>query len=154
MFLYKPEKQYISMRKDFIIFVVLLSIFLTIGCTSTNNSPTQTPTQTPTANLSPSHIEPTYTTATPVEISQNTTPKTVEVNISGFAFGPSSVQISVGDSVLWLNLDSVPHQVHCDNFDSGLLRHGYTYSYTFTKPGTYNYICSIHPSMQGTVIVA
>jgi plastocyanin len=140
--------------KESIVFVVLLSIFLAIGCTSTSNTPTQAPAPSPTATVTASPIESTNTSTTPVDTSQNTAPKIVDVNISGFAFGPSSVQISVEDTVKWLNLDSVPHQVHCGNFDSGLIRHGYTYSYTFTKPGTYNYICSIHPSMQGTVIVA
>lgn len=139
------------MRRGFIVFVVLLSIFLTIGCTSTKNTPTPTPTSTPTVATSP--IEPTNTSATPVGTSQNTTQKTVGVNIAGFAFGPSSVQILVGDTVKWLNEDSVPHQVHGSIFDSGLIRHGYTYSFTFTKPETYNYICSIHPYMQGTITV-
>jgi plastocyanin len=147
------------MRKEFIVFVVLLSIFLTIGCTSTKNTPAQTPEPAPVSTVSTSieqtntSIEQTNISTTPAETSQNTTPKTVNVNIANFAFGPSSVQISVGDAVKWLNLDSVPHQVHGDNFDSGLIRHGYTYSYTFTEPGTYNYVCSIHPSMQGTVTV-
>lgn len=155
MFLYKTETTvHNTMRKEFIVFVVLLSIFLTIGCTNTTNTPTpQTSTSAPTPTASTSTTEATNTTTTPVETSQNTAPKTVEVNIANFAFGPSSVQISVGDTVKWLNLDSVPHQIHGDNFDSGILRHGYTYSYTFTKPGTYNYVCSTHPSMQGTITV-
>jgi amicyanin len=143
------------MRKEFIVFAILLSIFLTLGCTSTTNTPTSTQTSTPapTPTVSTSPIEPTNASTTQIENPQNTTPKTVEVNIAGFAFGPSSVQISVGDTVKWLNEDSVPHQVHGSIFDSGLIRHGYTYSFTFTKPGTYNYICSIHPYMQGTIIV-
>jgi plastocyanin len=141
------------MRKESIVLVVLLSIFLTIGCTGTSNTPAQAPAPSPTATVTAFPIESTNISTTPVDTSQNTAPKTVGVNISGFAFGPSSVQISVGDTVKWLNLDSVPHQVHGSNFDSGQIRHGYTYSYTFTQPGTYNYSCSIHPSMQGTVTV-
>jgi plastocyanin len=141
------------MRKEFLIFVVLMSLFLTIGCTSTSNTPTQTPTPVPSSTVSTSPILPNNASTTQIENPQNTNPKTVKVNIANFAFGPSSVQISVGDTVKWLNEDSVPHQVHGDNFDSGLIRHGYTYSYTFTKPGTYNYVCSIHPEMQGTITV-
>jgi plastocyanin len=124
------------MRKEFFVFVVLLSIFLTIGCTSTKNTPTPTPTSTPN-----------------VATSQNTTQKIVDVKIAGFAYSPSSVQISVGDKVKWTNFDNVKHDVQGSIFKSALLPQFDSYVFTFTKPGTYNYICSIHPSMQGTITV-
>jgi plastocyanin len=84
---------------------------------------------------------------------QNTAQKTVNVNIAGFAFDPSSVQISAGDTVKWINKDSVQHQIHGDIFDSELISNGNTYEFTFTKPGVYNYICLIHPTMKGTITV-
>jgi len=70
------------------------------------------------------------------------------------AFNPASVQISVGDTVKWTNMDSVQHNPKGTIFDSGPLTQGNTYEFKFTQPGTYNYICSIHPSMQGTITVA
>lgn len=136
------------MRKEFI-FIILLGFFLISGCISSSNTPTS---KAPTAILS-TPIEPANTSITPVETLQITNPNTFNVNISNFDFVPSSVQISVGDTVKWLNLDTVPHHIHGDNFDSGLIQHGFTYSNTFTKPGAYNYICSIHTAMKGTVIV-
>lgn len=136
------------MRKEFI-FVILLNFFLISGCISSSNTQTS---KAPTAIVT-TPIEPANTSISPVESLQITTPNTVDVNIANFDFVPSSVKISVGDTVKWLNLDSVPHHIHGDNFDSGLIQHEYTYSNTFTKPGTYNYICSIHTAMKGTVTV-
>ena len=57
----------------------------------------------------------------------------------------------------WTNEDDVPHTVTIksgpESFDSGTLQKGATFEHTFTKPGTYEYKCSIHPSMSATVVV-
>jgi plastocyanin len=71
-----------------------------------------------------------------------------------FAFDPKSIQISAGESVSWLNEDSTTHNVEGDGgISSGDLKPGESYMKTFKTPGTYNYKCSIHPSMTGTVVV-
>lgn len=124
------------MRKEFIILIVLFSIFLAIGCTGTNNQKPATPTETP--------------AETP---SVPTSSKTVEVTIQNFAFNPDSVTISSGDTVKWTNMDSTAHTITGTDFSSGNLNKGDSYENTFTKAGTYDYHCSIHPSMTGTVIV-
>ena len=61
----------------------------------------------------------------------------------------------VGECVTWTNNDSATHTVAAGDgtFKSGDLAKGGTFSFTFTKAGTYTYICSIHPQMKGTVIV-
>ena len=79
--------------------------------------------------------------------------KTIEVSINDFAFNPESVTISAGDTVRWTNLDSETHTATSSAFDSGTLQEGESYEFMFTDAGTYEYYCSIHPSMQGTVIV-
>lgn len=82
---------------------------------------------------------------------------TTSVDIMGFAFSPAELTISVGDTVTWTNHDSAPHNVVVtdgpEKFTSPTLEQGDTYSYTFTKAGTYSYYCSIHPDMQATVTV-
>jgi amicyanin len=80
---------------------------------------------------------------------------TTSVSISGFAFGPTSATVKVGSTVTWTNNDAVDHTVTFDGktIDSGDLNRGDTFSHTFTKPGTYHYICTIHPFMHGTVTV-
>ncbi|OFV80941.1 MAG: hypothetical protein A2W26_01975 [Acidobacteria bacterium RBG_16_64_8] len=78
-----------------------------------------------------------------------------QVTIKGFAFDPASVTIKTGEGVTWTNEDSATHDVVADGgeFSSGDILTGDTYSFTFDKAGTYPYICGIHPSMKGTVVV-
>lgn len=80
---------------------------------------------------------------------------TVNVDITGFAFSPSTITVDSGTTVTWTNKDSVQHSATSDNgaFDTGTFSNGDSKSFTFTKSGTYNYHCSIHTSMRGTVIV-
>ena len=78
----------------------------------------------------------------------------VSVEIKNFAFEPKTVAIKVGQTVTWTNQDSVAHTVAGDGgIDSGDLSKGKSYSKTFDTAGTFNYHCSIHPSMTGQVIV-
>lgn len=75
------------------------------------------------------------------------------VTIKGFAFQPQSVTIQKGGTVTWTNQDSVVHDVKFSDGQSPDLKNGGTYSKTFDKTGTFDYICEIHPTMKGTVIV-
>jgi plastocyanin len=76
------------------------------------------------------------------------------VTLANFAFSPATLTVKVGTAVTWTNKDSATHTVTSDSgvFDSGNVAVNATYSYTFTKAGTYAYHCSIHTSMKGTVI--
>ncbi len=77
------------------------------------------------------------------------------VDIADNAFSPDSLEISVGDTVQWTNMDAVPHTVtFADGPDSGQLTTGTTFSHTFDEAGEFSYTCTIHPSMQGTVVVS
>lgn len=80
-------------------------------------------------------------------------PAVVTVTINNFAFSPATITIKHGTTVLWKNLQSVPHTVTADNgsFSSGVLQKGKTYRHTFTTAGTITYHCKIHPFMHGTV---
>jgi plastocyanin len=78
-----------------------------------------------------------------------------EVNIDGFAFAPATLTVKSGTTVTWTNKDEDPHTV-VDNggtFRSKALGPGGTYSFTFPAAGTFEYICSIHPFMHGSVVV-
>jgi plastocyanin len=77
----------------------------------------------------------------------------VQVAIQNFAFNPSSLTIKVGTTVIWKNLDSVPHKIKSDTFNSDVLNNGDTFSFKFDNKGTYNYSCAIHPFMQATITV-
>jgi plastocyanin len=147
------------MRRVFVIFMVLLSVFLAIGCTGNKQA---TPAETPAKETATPAETPTKETTTPVNtsVAASGTPqpagggKIVDVAIQGFAFSPESVKILAGDTVRWTNMDSATHIVKGGStFESGSLAKGDTYEFMFTKPGVYDYICSIHPSMKGTVTV-
>jgi len=75
--------------------------------------------------------------------------------IADFAFGPATLTITAGDTVTWTNEDAVVHTATSVNgaFDSGDLEQGESYTVTFTTAGTYDYLCTPHPSMTGRIIV-
>ena len=77
-----------------------------------------------------------------------------EVKIDNFSFGPD-LTIAAGTTVTWTNLDDAPHVVASDTnlFKSKALDTDDRYSYTFTKPGTYVYYCTVHPRMTAKVVV-
>lgn len=73
--------------------------------------------------------------------------------MENFSFQPHVVKVAVGATVTWANQDSAPHQVKSDAFNSEIMQKGQTFKFTFTQAGTFNYLCSLHPTMTGTVIV-
>ena len=81
---------------------------------------------------------------------------TTNVGIRNFGFTPAAITVKVGSTVVWTNDDSVDHTVTFDGnaISSANLGKNDTFSHTFTVPGTYNYICTIHPFMHGSVIVS
>jgi len=82
---------------------------------------------------------------------------TVNVSIVDFAFQPNTMNVQIGDTVIWTNNGGAPHTVTSDGgagpLDSLNLGTGDTYSHTFVAEGTYSYHCAIHTSMKGTVTV-
>jgi plastocyanin len=79
----------------------------------------------------------------------------VTVMIKNFDFAPMSLTIPAGATVTWKNLDGEPHTVTSPGgvFRSAALDQGDSYAFRFTRPGTYRYLCSIHPHMMATVVV-
>ena len=90
-----------------------------------------------------------------VALAAQTQPSAVEVKIDNFSFGPETVTVPVGTTITWTNRDDIPHTVVSDDkiFKSKVLDTDEKFSFTFTKPGTYPYFCSIHPKMTGKVVV-
>jgi len=78
-----------------------------------------------------------------------------EVKIDNFSFGPDTLKVSAGTTVTWINRDDIPHTVVSTDgvFKSKVRDTDEQFSYTFAKPGTYPYFCSVHPKMTGKVVV-
>lgn len=89
------------------------------------------------------------TSANPAPVATDT------VSISNFAFSPSTITVRAGSTVVWTNMDQDAHTVTATDrsFGSQPLNTGDTFRHTFTSPGTYTYLCTIHPFMTGTVVV-
>jgi plastocyanin len=83
--------------------------------------------------------------------------ETREVKIDNFTFGPAALTVPVGTTVTWTNKDDIPHTIVSTDdpraFKSKVLDTDEKFSFTFSKPGTYPYFCSIHPKMTGKIIV-
>jgi plastocyanin len=75
--------------------------------------------------------------------------------ISNFMFSPMDTTIKAGTRVTWTNQDEEPHTIASSDglFRSGALDTGESYSFEFDKPGTYHYVCTIHPRMIATITV-
>jgi plastocyanin len=86
---------------------------------------------------------------------QNSPAQTHAVAIRDFAFAPAMLTVPVGTTVTWTNDDQDAHTVSANGgaFRSPALNSGDTFRFTFSRPGRYDYICTIHPFMTATVVV-
>jgi len=93
---------------------------------------------------------PSMTMSTPMAASSGS-----QIEVKNFTFEPMMLSIAVGTTVTWKFDDSAQHTVSADDksFVSPALSNGQTYTHTFTTAGTFQYICSIHQYMKGTIVV-
>jgi plastocyanin len=78
------------------------------------------------------------------------------IDITNFKFLPAAVTVRAGTKVTWLNNDAAPHTATAKGpggFDTGNLTKGHRRAIVLSTPGTYAYICEIHPFMHATVVV-
>jgi plastocyanin len=78
-----------------------------------------------------------------------------EISIQSFQFVPAILTIKPGTAVTWVNRDEEPHNVVSPDrvFRSKAIDGGEKFTTVFDKPGTYNYICAVHPHMRGKIVV-
>jgi len=81
---------------------------------------------------------------------------THQVEIKGFKFSPASLQVAVGDTVMFTNKDGAPHTATATDgsFDTGTVKKNKTGSITITAAGAHAYKCRFHPNMKGTITAA
>jgi plastocyanin len=77
------------------------------------------------------------------------------VTIDNFTFSPGRLTVKAGTTVTWVNQDDIPHTVASDTkvFKSKALDTDDKFSFTFATAGVYDYFCSLHPHMMGTIVV-
>jgi len=77
-----------------------------------------------------------------------------QVVIEAVAYAPPTLTVHRGDTVVWVNHDPFPHTVAAAGaFDSGSIAAGASWRYVAAKPGSFDYICTLHPNMKGTLKV-
>ena len=77
------------------------------------------------------------------------------VSIANFAFAPGNVTVAPGATITWSNDDGATHGLAYKDGAKGtdVLLPGQKFSRTYDKPGSYDYVCSVHPYMTGKVVV-
>lgn len=82
-------------------------------------------------------------------------PRTLTVVVEATSFQPAAVTITAGDTVVWVNKDPFPHTATSKSgvFDSQAIAEGKTWSRTFKVKGEFPYVCTLHPTMAGTISV-
>lgn len=121
------------MKKTLIVLTLISVLFLT-ACSSPADTET-TPEESSIQNIS-----------TPTEA-------TTSVDILEFKFVPDTLEINVGESVIWEHNDKVTHKIVFPAFESDNMERGDTFTHTFDTSRTYEYYCSIHPTMRGVIVV-
>ena len=88
-------------------------------------------------------------------MAESAAPAVTEVKIDNFTFAPQRMVIKAGTTVTWINEDDIPHTVAATDksFRSKVLDTDDKYSFTFTTAGVFEYFCSLHPHMTGTIVV-
>jgi plastocyanin len=79
--------------------------------------------------------------------------ETHQIPIARYSYQPATMTVRVGDVVTWTNQDEASHDVAGGTFRSPMLTRGQSWSFTFTQPGTFDYICSVHPDMRAQIVV-
>ena len=129
-----------------VVIVIILAVggWLAFGNKNSNNNPT--------SGTNNNSSQASNSTANSNQASEG------KVSIQNMQFTPPQITVAKGGSVTWTNNDSITHTVVDDlsgvgGPSSGDITPGQSYTFTFNKTGSFQYHCSIHPSMRGTIVV-
>lgn len=123
----------IDMKRTLIAFAIFMLVLVPVGCTPATDGISG---------------DSSLVSSTVSESSDENT-----ILIDGFAFSPDELTISAGESVTWINKDSASHNIKFDDLTSDTFAKDGTYTRVFDTAGTYDYICGLHPTMKGKIIV-
>lgn len=130
--------------------VLIAAVFVAAAaCSSNNSNPSPAPSST-TGTTTGSGTSTSTGTTTTVNIPVNA------MVLTTTAFAPNPVTVKVGDSIMWVNTDSIAHTSTANNgttWNSGTIAPGGSFKTTLTTAGTFAYHCAFHPGMVGTVTV-
>jgi len=138
---------------------LLLAATTLVGCGASGNNSSYTAPTAPSAPVTPTVSVPTPTPSTPTP-APNQVPAAADVIIAinsmdpALAYSPNPATVTVGQTVSWVNRDSVPHTATGNSFNTGTLAPGATSApITMGTAGSFAYHCVLHPTMTGTLTV-
>ena len=119
--------------------------------------PTARPTRVPLPTLAPESIISHVSRATPEPPRAPALPALPEVQIVDYGFSPTQMTVKLGTTLTFANDGNDGHDVSGTGpggeWHSGPLAPSERYSHQFSLVGTYNYVCTIHPEMRGSIVV-
>ena len=77
----------------------------------------------------------------------------VTVAVAGLEFSPETAEIRPGDTVAWVWEDDTTHDVAFENGPASPVQRSGTWQRTFERRGSFDYVCTLHPGMRGTIVV-
>lgn len=133
-------------QKKLLYVIIAVVAVIVIGVIMAGGKKTNTASTTPAKSSSSSKAD----TASAVA--------TMSIDIKDYMFGPMVTKVKVGDTVTWTNKDAVHHNIVADTASADapngpLFGQNETFSFKFTKAGSFSYHCDPHPYMHGTVVV-
>jgi plastocyanin len=138
------------MRRSSLIAIIIVIIFIAAGALALTH---ESNTSNPSMNTSQKSANNNSTNS-----NSSNQPATGTIDIKNMMFTPSQITVAKGGTVTWTNNDNTTHTIVDDLSNvggphSGDIAPGSSYSFTFTKTGSFQYHCTIHPSMRGTIVV-
>lgn len=91
----------------------------------------------------------------PPLLAQPTSAKTHRVEIKAFTFSPAKIEMTIGDTITWVNQDFAPHTAtfDADGWETPSLKKDESGAFTASKTGNFAYHCKFHPQMKGVIMV-
>jgi plastocyanin len=91
----------------------------------------------------------------PSALPESAKPATHTIAIESLEYLPKTITVHVGDSLVWINKDPFPHTAtsKAGKFDSRSIEAGKSWKHTVRSKGEFSYVCTLHPTMKGTVQV-
>mgnify|MGYP005806566279 CR=1 FL=1 len=86
---------------------------------------------------------------------QSAAAATHTITIEAMAYSPATLKVKRGDTVIWVNKDPFPHTATAPDrgFDSAEIASEKRWTYVARTRGTHPYVCTLHPTMKGTLVV-
>lgn len=134
------------MRKELLIFLIILGVFFVAGCVENEGS------DEPEPSIPLEEVDKGGAVGTE-ETSSGAKSDIANVEIRNYTYIPQNITVKIGQTVMWTNNDTVLHDVVGSGIESDYLQKGEKFIYTFEEEGTYPYTCSVHPWMEGEVTV-